>query len=131
MDDIVVLETADHMDDGVHFPNVGEELIAQSFPLAGPLDQARDVHELDDRGGDLLGIVHVRQFLQPLIRHRHHSHIGLDGAEGIIGALGAGIGQGVEQSGLADVRQTHDSEFHSRIFLYSVFHTGDAGRPSA
>ena len=30
-------------------------------------------------------------------------------AEGVIGALGTGVGDGVEQGGLANIRQSHDT----------------------
>ena len=33
----------------------------------------------------------------------------VDGAEGVVGGLGAGLGERVEQGALADVRQTYDS----------------------
>ena len=37
------------------------------------------------------------------------AHVGLNGAEGIVGAFGAGIGDGVEQGTLAHVGQPHDT----------------------
>jgi hypothetical protein len=33
--DVAVLEAAHHLDDGVGFPDVGQEGVAQAFPLAG------------------------------------------------------------------------------------------------
>ena len=85
------------MDDGVRHADIGEELVSQPLALAGPLDKARDVHELDDGGGGLLGIVHLAELVQPGVRHGHHAHIGIDGAEGIIGALRARVGDGVKK----------------------------------
>jgi len=47
-------EAADDMDDGVHLPDLAQELIAEAFALAGALDQTRDVDEADrGRGGFL------------------------------------------------------------------------------
>ena len=109
VDDVLVVKAADHVDDGVGLPDVGQELVAQTLALAGALHQAGDVHELDDRRGLLVRLVHLRQLVQPLVRHRHHAHVGVDGAERIVGALRAGVGDGIEQSGLAHIGQSHDS----------------------
>ena len=37
-------------------------------------------------------MVHVRQNGQPIVRHRHHARVGLDGAERIVGRLRARAG---------------------------------------
>ncbi|MPM52473.1 hypothetical protein SDC9_99232 [bioreactor metagenome] len=114
MHDVFVVEAADHVDNGVRLPDVGQELVAKACPLARALDQPRNIHEFDDCRGLLIRLIHLRESVQPLIRHGHHSHIGIDGAEGVIGALRTGIGNCVEQSALAHIGQAHDSKFHSR-----------------
>ena len=50
--DVLVLEAADDLDDGVHFADVGQELVAEAFALARALDEAGDVDELDRRRDD-------------------------------------------------------------------------------
>ena len=50
MGDVVVLEAAQHVGDGVDLPDVGEKLVAQPLPFGGALHQPGDVHELDHRG---------------------------------------------------------------------------------
>ena len=54
-------------------------------------------------------MVKIAQPGQPAVGNGYHPHIGVDGAEGVIGALGAGVGNGVEQGRLAHVGQTHDA----------------------
>ena len=44
-----------------------------------------------------------------LIGNGHHADVRLDGAEGIVGALRARVGDRVEESGLADVRKSDDT----------------------
>ena len=109
VNDVLVVKAADHVDDGVGLPDVGQELVAQALALAGALHQSGDVHEFDDRRGLLIRLIHLRQLVQPLVRHRYHAHVGVDGAERIVGALGAGVGDGVEQGRFAHIGQTHDS----------------------
>ena len=108
---VFVFEAAHHVDDGVHLADVGKEFVAQALAFAGPLDQAGNVHEFDDRRRGFGGVVHPRQLVQPYVRHRNHADIGVDGAEGIVGALGARVGDGVKQSGFAHVGQSDNTEF--------------------
>ena len=59
MDDVLVVKTAHHMDDGVGLPDVGQELVAQALAPGGALHEAGDVHKLNDGRGGLLGLVEV------------------------------------------------------------------------
>ena len=112
MDHIVVLEAAHHVDDGVHLADVGQELVAESLPLAGSLDQPGDIDELHPGGDQFLRTGNGGEFGQPLIGHRHDARVGLDRAERIVGGFGLGIGhQGIEQGRLTDVGQSDDSGF--------------------
>jgi hypothetical protein len=117
MDDVVVLEAADDADDGVSFTNIGQELVAQAFALRGAGNQAGDIDELDDRRLDALRFDDGRDLLQAGIGHFDNADVGLDGAEGIVLGGDAGLGQGIEEGGLADVRQTDDTalEAHAQI----------------
>ena len=109
MHDIAGIEAADHMDDGVDLADMRQELVAQALALGRALDQSGDVDELDGGGGELVGLVHLRELVQPRVGDRNHADVGLDGTERIVGGLGAGVGDGVEQRGLSDVGQSDDS----------------------
>ena len=85
MDYIGILKTAHHMNDGVHLPDICQKLVAQALTFGGALNQAGDIHKLNHRRGHLFGLVKIPQKLQTLIRHRNDSHIGINGAEGIVG----------------------------------------------
>ena len=98
MGDVVILETAQHMGDGVAFADIGQELIAQPLALGRALHQPRDVHKGHARGDDLLAACNLGQPVEPVIGHRHLAHVRLDRAEGKIGGLRGGrSGQRVEQ----------------------------------
>ena len=112
MDDVVVFKTPHHVDDGVHLADIGEELIAQSLTFGSALYQARDVHKFDGGGGEFLRLVHFAELVQPLVRHGHHAHVGLDGAERIIRGLRARVGNGVKKRAFAHVGQAYDSQLH-------------------
>ncbi len=61
------------------------------------------------------GVVHLRQIVQPGLRHGNDPHVRLDGAKRVIGGLGAGFGQRVEKGAFAHVRQADHAEFHSLL----------------
>ena len=107
------------MHDGVAFPDVGQELVAQSLALAGALHQTGDVHKFDGGRGHFLGMIHLRQHVQPLVGHRHHAGVGFDGTERIIRRLGSRPGDGVKQRALSHVGQSYDTKFHSVPLLLS------------
>ena len=107
--DILIVEAAHNVHDGVGAADILKELVAETRALACALDKTRDVDKFDDGGGLLLGVVHLGELVEPLIWDGHHADVRLDGAEGVVGALRARVGDGVEQSGLADIRQSHDT----------------------
>ena len=114
---VLVVEATHHMDDGGALPDVSQELVAQARALAGPLHQASNVHKLNDGRGGFLGGVELAEPVQTAVGHRHHPHVGVDGAERIVGALGAGVGDGVKQSGLAHVGQPHNAQLHKKTLF--------------
>ena len=105
------------MHNGVALPDVGQKLVAQALALGGALDQAGNVHKFHHGGGGLLGVVHLGQRVQPVVGYGHHAHVGVDGAEGVVGALRAGVGDGVEEGRFAHVGETHDAELHIKDVL--------------
>ena len=107
--DVFIVEAAHNMHDGIGAADVLKELVAETCALARALDKTRDVDKFDDGGGLLLGVVHLGELVEALVGDGHHADVRLDGAEGVVGALGACVGDGVEQSGLADVRKSDDT----------------------
>ena len=96
MDDVVVVKAAYHVDDRVTFADVRQEFVAQSLALGRALDQTGDIDEFDGGRGVLVGIIHLGEFVQSLVRHRYHADIRLNGAEGVVCRLGACVGDRVE-----------------------------------
>ncbi|MNL45662.1 hypothetical protein D3C87_1683240 [compost metagenome] len=109
MGDVLVLEAAHHVDDGVHLADVGEELVAKTLALARAAHQPRDVHELDGGRDDGRGLDDALQHAEALVGDRHDADVGVDGAERIVGRHGSGASQGVEEGRLPDVRKADDT----------------------
>ena len=104
---VLVRKTAHHVHDRVHFADMRQKFIAQPFAPGRALDQSRNVHEFDDRGGYFFAVVQGGEFIEPLVGYRHHAHVGLDGAERIIRGLCARVRDRVEKSGFAHVGKSH------------------------
>ena len=87
MGDVAVFKAAQHMDDGVGFADIGQELVAQALALRRAAHQTGNVDEFQLGGNKLARFGHLRQFFQPMIGNGHPAHIGFDGAERIVGRL--------------------------------------------
>ena len=68
-----------------------------------------EVDKLNDGRGELLRVMLVAQPLEPLVRHGHDADVGVDGAEGVVVRRDAGVGDGIEKRGFADIRQANDT----------------------
>ncbi len=67
MGDVVVLEAAQDVDDGIDLADVGEELVAETFALGGAAHEAGDIDEGDAGRNDLFRLAGCRQQLQARI----------------------------------------------------------------
>src|SRR6185503_5723071 len=77
--------------------------------------QARDIHEFDYRRRHFLRFRDRGDALQARVGHRHDADIGLDGAERVILGRNRGLGKRIEQRGLADVGQAHDTALEAHF----------------
>ncbi len=109
VDDLGVVEATDDVADGVGGADVAEELIAEAFAFGGSFDEAGDVDELHGGGDEGFGLDEVGDFGEALIGHGDDAGVGVDGAEGIVGGLGLGRGEGVEDRRFTDVGEANDS----------------------
>ena len=88
MDDIVVIEAAQHMQDGIRLPDIRKELVSKSFPTGSTFHQAGDIHNFHRGGNGAFGLANIREHLQPLVGHVGGTHVRVDGTKREIGALG-------------------------------------------
>ena len=87
VDDIAVVEATEDVQDGIALTDVGEELVAETFTLAGSLHQTCDIDDIDGRRDRALRFADVGQHLKALVGDIGRTEIGLDGTEREIGAL--------------------------------------------
>src|SRR5258708_15160175 len=109
MNNLGVVEAANDVHNRIRRSDVAEELAAEALTLARAGDQAGNVDELHRRGNERLRLEDGSDAIQPLVRHADDADVGIDGAERIVGGLGLGRRERVEDGGLADVRQPYNS----------------------
>ena len=115
VNDVTVFKTTYDVRDGIGLANIGEKFVAQALTLGGTCDQAGDIDKLHGCRYNSLRFNDFGQIVLTWIRNRHHPNIGLDGAEGIVRRFDAGLGQGIKEGRLTNVRQADDSTFDSHI----------------
>ena len=108
--DVIILESTHDLTDRIGLTNVGKELVAQPFAFGGTLDDACDIDEGDGGRHDLLGVHELGQDRQTIVRQRHDAGVRLDGGERIVLGQHVVAGQCIEHGGLADIRQSDDSD---------------------
>ena len=81
MGNVIVLETTEHMNNGVRVADVGQKLVAQPLAFRGTFHQSGDIDDLDSGGNHPLGIVDLREPNEPLVGNGDDAHVGLDRTE--------------------------------------------------
>ena len=107
--DVVVVKAAQYVEDGVRLAYVGKELVAQSFPLAGSLDQSGDVDNLDGGRHDASRVDQLGELVQSFIGDGDDTDVGFNGAEGEIGRFGTGFCDGIEKGALPYIWKAHNA----------------------
>ena len=113
MDYVFIVKTSNHVDDGIGFPDVSQELVPQTFALRGARYQTRNINKFDNSWLNTLRLHDLGQSVQTRIRHFHNTHIRFNRAKRIVLGCNPRFGQGVEQGGFADVRQADDAAFEA------------------
>ena len=88
MDNIVIVETSQHVKNSISFTNIRQELISQSFSLAGTLYEACDIHDIYSGRHYPLRVAKVCKCFKPLVRNVSRTEIWLYCAERKVCALG-------------------------------------------
>src|SRR3546814_393486 len=100
---IVIVETAEYMNNGIGSADITQELIAQAFPFACPFYQAGDINDLNSGWNQSLRIDQICQLTETIVRNGNGTDVGIDGTEREVGRLCLGVGKRVEQSGFTNV----------------------------
>ena len=106
---IVIVEAAQHVENSICLTDVGQELIAQSFALAGALHQSGNINNLHRGGHHAPRVDYLGQLVKAFVRHSDYAHIRLYCAEREICCLCLGIAQTVEKGRFAHIWQADNT----------------------
>ena len=121
VDDVRVLEAPHDMRDDTHFPDVGQELVAQALSLGSTCHETCDINELGHCRNHLCRRNDADDPVQPRIGDVHPADVRLDCAERIVGSLGRSAGQGRENGGLSHIRKSYDTAVKSHMTLHKEY----------
>ena len=92
MHHVLVVEAAEHMNDGIRLTDVSKELVTESFTLAGTFDEAGYIDDLHGgRDDTAFGFAQFTEFDESLIGNGDDSYVRFDGAEREVRALCFGV----------------------------------------
>ena len=75
------------MNDGIHFTDVCQKFIAQSFAFACAFYQSGNINNFNLCRNNPVGFHQFRQFIQPFIRNIYQTYIGFNSTKTIIACL--------------------------------------------
>ena len=106
---VSVVEAAEHMQYGVAFAYVGQELVAKAFATAGSAHKAGYVHDIHSGRYGALGFADFAQGIEPAVGHVGAAEVGLNSAEREVGGLRPSRTYTIEKGGFAHIGQPHYS----------------------
>ena len=109
--DVIVLETAQHVDNRVGFTDVSEEFVTQSLTLRRTFYKSCNIDNFARRRHDSPRMHQFGQLRQSLVGHGDDTDIRLNRAKWKIRSLRLRARQAVEQRGLAYIRQSYNTTF--------------------
>jgi hypothetical protein len=117
MVDIGIVESSNYLEDRIDTPNMGEELVSESLPFRGSLDESCDIDEFDGRRDDLGSIDDRSNLLETFIIHIHDTYIGFYSTKWKIRCLcSIGLRESIKESRFSDIRETDNTNLHEEIF---------------
>ena len=118
MNYVLIIEATHDMYYRVDLTYMRQEFVSESLTLRRALHKSRNIDELDHRRRVLLGMVHIRKYVKPLIRNGNNADIRFYRAEGIVRRFGTRIGEGIEKRALAHIRKSYYTELHKNTFAF-------------
>src|SRR3989339_1492252 len=116
---VCILKCAHNMHDHVDLTNIGEELVAQPFSLVCSFHQSGNVNKFDRCLDYFFRLRHLCQDVNAVIWHLHHTDVWFDRTKWKICTVDLLFCERFEESGLADIRQSDDSNLQHIEAEYS------------
>lgn len=103
-----IIEAANHLEDGIDSANVGQERVTQTGTSGGTAGQTGNIIHGQVSRNLRLGLVVLAEPVEPLVGNDDAGLLGVNGGIGEIGRVTqGGLGDGLEECRLADVGKTN------------------------
>ena len=103
VDDLLVVEDAYHVVDGVARLDVTEKGVAEALALAGALHETGDVDDVEEGGHLARRLERIDEEVETRVGHGHATLVRIDRAEGKVLGSRLQLGQYVEEGRLANI----------------------------
>lgn len=111
-----IIEAANHLEDGIDSANVGQERVTKTSTSRGTAGQTGNIIHSQVGGNLRLGLVVVAEPIEPVIGDNNTGLLGVNGGIGEVGRVTqGGLGNGLEECRLADVGKTNLKENHAMV----------------
>lgn len=108
VDNLGIIEAAHHLEDGINSTDVRQERVTQTGTSRGTTSQTGNIVDSQVGGNLRLGLVVVDEPVVPLIGNDDTGLFGVNGGIREVGRVTQrGLGDGLEESGFADVGKTN------------------------
>jgi hypothetical protein len=108
VNDLSIIEAANHLEDGIDSTDVGQERVTQTSTSRGTAGQTGNIIHGQVSGNLRLGLVMLAEPVEPLIGNDNAGLLGVNGGIGEIGRVTqGGLGDGLEECRLADIGKTN------------------------
>jgi len=84
VDYFAFFKTANNLENGVHFPNVSEKLVAQALAFVSAFHETGDIIEFHDSRHGFLGTAKFRKLLEAFIGNWNYADVRINSGEWII-----------------------------------------------
>lgn len=113
VNNLSIVEAANHLEDGIDGANVGQERVTETSTSGGTASQTGNIVHSQVGGNLGLGLVVVAKPVEPVIGNDDTGLLGVDGGIGEVGRVTqGGLGDRLEESRLADVGKTNLESRH-------------------
>jgi hypothetical protein len=117
MMDIGVVKSPNYLQDRIDRADMREELIPESLPFRGTLDETCDIDEFDIGRDCLCAVHHNTDLFETVIIHIHDTSIGFDRTKRKIRCLSRiGLSESIEESGFTNIRESDDTNLHGEKY---------------
>ncbi|KAH3666022.1 hypothetical protein OGAPHI_004211 [Ogataea philodendri] len=110
VDDVCVIETSNHLVNGINSTDIGQESVTKTFSSSSTFSQTSNIVDGDVSWNFLRWLVHFVELVKTLRRNNHSGLFRLDRSKGVVGRVSKwASSDGLEKGGLTNIGQSNNT----------------------